>query len=337
MPVTDQLETLAHRSLEQEEAHRAFAGLLDGELSDIEIAAFLAALKTRGETAAEIAGAALALLEAATPFPRPAYPVADTCGTGGDGAGTVNLSTAAAFVAAAAGIPVAKHGNRAVSSRSGSADVLESVGVRLDPRPEVARSALDRAGVCFLYAPAYHPGIRRVMTVRHTLKTRTMMNLLGPLVNPARPSWQVMGVYAPHLVRPLAETLGRLGRTAALVVHGGGLDELALHGPTQAARWHDGRVTELVITPEDAGLARIPLAALAGGTPAASGEWLRQVLAGLGSTASSAAVAMNAGALLWIAGAAPTLRAGVAEAAAVLRSGAAGERLERLVEASHDP
>lgn len=336
MPVTEFLDALAHRSLDQREAHRTFTSLLDGEFSDIEIAALLTALKTRGETPDEIAGAAEALLEAAEPFPRPDYPVADTCGTGGDGAGTLNISTAAAFVAAAAGIPVAKHGNRASSSRAGSADVLEALGVRIDPSPDRSRAALDRAGICFLFAPAYHPGIRRAMEVRRTLRTRTVMNLLGPLVNPARPAWQVMGVYAPHLVHPIAETLGRLGCRGALVVHGAGLDEIALHGPTRAALLQHGRVTDLVLTPEDAGLRRAPLAALAGGSPDDGARWLAATLAGRGPRDATAAVAINAGALLWIADHADSLAEGTARAHDLLRSGAPAERLRLLVEVSND-
>jgi anthranilate phosphoribosyltransferase len=335
MTVADVLETLSLRSLEEAESYATFSALVGGDLSEVEIAALLAALKTRGETPAEIAGAARALREAAVPFPKPPYPVADTCGTGGDGAGTVNLSTAAAFVAAACGVAVAKHGNRASSSRCGSADLLEALEVRLDPPPEVARRCLDEIGICFLFAPAYHPGVRRAMGVRRTLRTRTLFNLLGPLANPAHPELQVMGIYTPHLVRPAAETLALLGCRAALVVHGGGLDEIGLHGETRAALLRDGQVDDLVLTPEDAGIPRAPLSALAGGEPTHAARWLTDLLAGRGEPAHADAVALNAGALLWLGGERHTFRSAVERARAALATGEPLGRLERLRELSH--
>jgi anthranilate phosphoribosyltransferase len=296
----------------------------------------LAALKTRGETPAEIAGAARALREAAVPFPKPAYPVVDTCGTGGDGAGTLNISTAAAFVVAESGLAVAKHGNRAASSRCGSADLLEALGVKLDPAPMVARRCLDRVGLCFLFAPVYHAGVRRATGVRAALKTRTLFNLLGPLANPARPEFQVMGVYDPALCRPMAETLRLLGCQGALVVHGAGLDEIALHGPTKAALLGGDGIEDLVITPEEAGVERAPLTALAGGTPTQNAEWLLRVLAGQASRAHLDAVAINAGAMLWVAGRTSSLREGAALGLEILQSGMAARRIAALVEASHD-
>jgi anthranilate phosphoribosyltransferase len=335
MPVGELLETLSRRSLDQAESYATFAELVGGRLSEVEIAALLVALKTRGETPPEIAGAARALREAGVAFPKPPYPVADTCGTGGDGAGTVNVSTAAAFVAAAGGVAVAKHGNRASSSRCGSADLLEAAGVKLDPIPAVARRCLDQVGVCFLFAPAYHPGVRQAMGVRRTLGTRTLFNLLGPLANPAQPEVQVMGIYAAHLVRPAAETLALLGCEAALVVHGSGLDEIALHGPTTAARLAAGVVEDVVLTPEEAGLPRAPVEALRAGEPAAAAGWLADLLAGRGDRVHTDTVALNAGALLWIAGRCATLRAGAERAREILASGSALERLQALVELSH--
>jgi anthranilate phosphoribosyltransferase len=323
--------------LSREEAAEVFGRIVRGEVSEVELAALLGALRTKGETPAEVAGAAQALRAAATPFPRPDLAFGDTCGTGGDGAHTVNVSTAAAFLAAEAGVPVAKHGNRSVSSRCGSADVLEACGVNLDASPEVSRRCLDEAGVCFLMAPRYHPGMRHAVPVRRALKVRTIFNLIGPLSNPAAPAWQVVGVYAERLVRPMAETLGMLGAEAALVVHGAGLDELALHGPTQAALWRDGAVRELVLTPEDAGLARHPLDALAGGEPEENAAWLRELLDGGGVEAHRAAVALNAGALLWVAGVSDDLAGGVARAREALAGGGAGRRLTKLAERSHGP
>jgi anthranilate phosphoribosyltransferase len=324
----------ARRDLERAESAELFARIVRGELSEIELGALLAALRTKGETPEEIAGAAEALRGAALPFPRPDYPFADTCGTGGDGAHTVNVSTAAAFVAAELGVPVAKHGNRSVSSRCGSADVLEACGVRLAPPPEVARRCLDEAGVCFLMAPHYHSGLRHAMPVRRALRTRTIFNVLGPLVNPAAPAWQVMGVYDPALCAPIARTLGLLGCRAALCVHGSGLDEIALHGPTRAALWREGELAEIVITPASAGLAEEPLAALAGGAPEDNAAWMRQLLGGSGAPAHRAAVAINAAALLWISGRVADLREGTRRALEVLGGGSAARRLERLVEIS---
>ena len=336
MPVADLLETLSHRHLDQAESYRTFETLLSGCFSEVEITAVLVALKTRGESADEIAGTAMALRDAARPFPKPPGPVADTCGTGGDRSGTINISTAAAFVAAAGGVPVAKHGNRATTSRCGSADLIEALGIPLDMAPSLARRALDDAGICFLFAPAYHAGVRLASAVRQTLKTRTVFNRLGPLANPARPEIQLMGIYAAGLCRSTALTLGRLGCRSALVVHGGGLDELALHHHSEATLLQDGNLTDLILTPEDAGLPRYPVSALlAEGGPADAAVWLRELLAGRAPDAHLAAVALNAGALFWIAGVAPDLRSGVNVAREILGRGTATATLERLIEASH--
>lgn len=335
MRVAEALELLRVRSLDRGEATRLFRAIVAGELGEVEIAAVLAALKTRGETPVEIAGAADALRESALAFPRPEYPYADTCGTGGDGVGSLNVSTAVAFVAAEMGVPVAKHGNRSVSSRCGSADVLEALGARLDAPPEASRRCLDEIGICFLLAPQYHPGVRHAMPVRRTLATRTIFNLLGPLANPARPPWQLMGVYDPRLVAPLAETLGLLGAKAALVVHGAGHDELVLHGSSTVARWKDGRLDTMMLTPERAGVAAAPPDALLGGEPAENAAWLRDVLAGMATPAQVDAVALNTGALLWLADRFDTLAEAVGAARAVIQSGAPRLRLNRFIELSH--
>jgi anthranilate phosphoribosyltransferase len=335
MRISNLLDLLSRRNLTRGEATAVFQHLMQGGYGDVEISALVAALKARGETPEEIAGAAEALRGAARAFPRPGYRFADTCGTGGDGTGTVNVSTAVAIVAAELGIPVAKHGNRSVSSRCGSADVLEVLGVRLDTSPEAARRSLDEIGLAFLFAPQYHSGVRHAMPVRKTLGTRTIFNLLGPLSNPSHPALQLMGVYDPTLCRPLAVTLGLLGAEAALVVHGEGLDEIALHGTTTAALWRDGMVTELEFTPEEAGLARQPLEALRGGDPATNAGLLQSLLEGRGQPAHRDAVALNAGALAWISGFAGTLGDGVALALEAIGSGRPAARLRAWVEFSH--
>ena len=322
-------------SLTQEAARALFAELVGGRLAEPVIAAMLVALRLKGETTDELIGAARALRAADEPFARPDYPFADTCGTGGDGSGSINVSTAVAFVAAAAGLPVAKHGNRSFTSRCGSADVLEKLGVRLDVSAEVSRRALDETGVCFLFAPRYHPGLRHAGPARRALKVRTIMNVLGPCVNPAEPGVQLLGVAEPKLLMPVAQTLAALGVVRALVVHGGGLDEIALHAETQAVRLIDGVLEEVTITPEEAGLVRRPVDSLKGGGPEENAERLKALLMGYGQPAETETVALNTGALLMTAGLAATLRDGVAAALAELASGAPYERLRAFAEATN--
>lgn len=322
----------AREDLVPEDLERLFARLIAGELEPMLLAALLVALKIKGERGFEIAAAARALRAGAKPFPRPDYFFADPCGTGGDGLGTLNVSSAVAFCAAACGLPIAKHGNRSVSSRSGSADVLEVLGVNVRAERETARRCLDEAGIAFLFAPDYHPGIAHAMPVRKALSTRTMFNVLGPLVNPALPPCQLAGVYAPQLVRPVAEALAALGIERALVVHGDGLDEVALHGPTTAARVLDGRIEEFTITPGDAGLGPRPLDDLMGGEPEENARAMAETLAGRKDGAYAEAIALNTGALLWVAGRADSLAAGTEAAREVLADGRAGERLDHLRE-----
>jgi len=329
------LEALSGRSLTREESTTAFRLLLGGEYSEIEVAAVLVALKTRGETPEVMAGAVEALLQAALPFPRPDYRYADCCGTGGDGASTVNISTAAAFVAAELGIPIAKTGNRSVSSRCGSADVLERLGVRLDPSPEVGRRCLDDLRICFVFAPQYHPGVRHIAPVRRALGVRTVFNLVGPIANAARPPWQMMGIYDPALCEAAARTLQLLGREVALVVHGSGLDEVALHGPTTGVLLQGGEIRQVTITPEEAGLTPAPVEALTGSGPEENAAWLLELLEGKGRPAQADAVALNAGVLAWVTGMAPTLRRATRMARQALDGGGAAVRLGRLAERSH--
>ena len=335
MRANEVLEALSRRSLSREESSATFRRFLGGEYSEVEMSAVLVALKTRGETPEVMAGAVEALLAAAVPFPRPDYLYADCCGTGGDGAGTVNISTAAAFVAAELGIPIAKTGNRSVSSRCGSADVLERLGVNLEPDPAIGRRCLDEAGVCFVFAPQYHPGVRHAAPVRRALGVRTVFNLVGPIANAARPPWQMMGIYDPALCEPAARTLQLLGREVALVVHGSGLDEVALHGPTSGVMIRGAELRHVTITPGEAGLREAPIEALAGSGPEENAEWLVGLLGGKGSTTHADAVALNAGTLLWAVGKAATLKEATRRARAALDGGGCLRRLTRLAELSH--
>jgi anthranilate phosphoribosyltransferase len=320
--------------LSRGEAEELFTSIVAGSLSDPLMAAVFVALRVRGETAAELIGAATALRAAACSFPSPDYLFADSCGTGGDFSGSINVSTAAGLVAAACGLPVVKHGNRSFTSKCGSADVIEALGARLDLTPLESRDILDATGFCFLLAPLYHPGIAHAGPVRRALKVRTIMNLLGPCLNPARPKVQLLGVADPRLLRPVAETLRALGAERALVVHGSGLDEIALHGFTQAILLADGEFEELEITPEQAGLRRQSVEQIAGGSPLENARRLTRLLSGNGREADESVVALNAGALLMTAGKAPDLRAGVVMALDAIRSGKPSEVLQAFVEAS---
>ena len=326
---------LSGEDLPAVDARHLFEQLVIGRLEPAEIAATLVALRMKGETAEEMIGAAEALCAAAEPFDRPDYLYADCCGTGGDGSGLINVSTAAAFVVAACGLPVAKHGNRSVSSKCGSADVLEALGARLEMPPAAARATLDATGFCFLFAPAYHPGMRHAALVRRQLQVRTVMNLLGPCINPARPPVQLLGVADPKMLRRIAQTLDAMGVREALVVHGSGLDEVALHGATGAVRLSNGQLTEMELTPEDAGLERAPLKVVTGGDPAENAARLRALLDGQGERAENDIVALNAGVLLWTAGKADGLRDGVGVALDAVRSGAGGAVLNAYIEASN--
>ncbi|MDP3378204.1 MAG: anthranilate phosphoribosyltransferase [Brevundimonas sp.] len=321
------------RPLAGPEAQAFFAACLRGEPTPAQVAAAVTALRMRGETVEEIAAFATAMREAATPFPVPC-PVIDTCGTGGDGRHTWNVSTAAALVLAGAGLKVAKHGNRALSSKSGSSDVLAALGVDLMAPAEIQLRALDQAGICFLFAPAYHGAMRHVGPIRSEIGFRTVFNLLGPLSNPAGARRQVMGVYDPALLEPLAEVLGRLGAERAWTVHGEGLDELTTTGPTEVAEWHNGSVRRFTVTPEDAGLGRADPEALVGGDAEANAQALSNLLDGAPG-AYRDIVLLNAAAALVVADRAETLTGGVALAARAIDDGAARLALTRLAAISH--
>ncbi len=321
---------MAGDRLSRDETQSLFGRLMDGEISDPFKAALLVALAMRGEAVDEIAGAAAAMRARAVAIPHQRADVVDTCGTGGDGRGSFNISTAAALVAAAAGAPVAKHGNRSVSSRSGSADVLAELGVKIDMWPKQAGAALDRLGIAFLFAPLLHPAMREVMPVRRELGVRTIFNLLGPLTNPAGARRQVMGVYAEPLVEVIARVLAELGSEHALVVHGSdGLDEITTTGPTLVSEVRGGEVEAYRIDPEALGLRRARLEELLGGEPRQNAEQMRRVLAGEDGPLADV-TALNAAAALYVAGVAADLAAGLARAREALASGAAARKLEEL-------
>jgi anthranilate phosphoribosyltransferase len=327
-------ELLEGRDLDRAAARALFAQIVDGSLSEPLMAAAFVALRVKGESADELIGAAEALRSAARPFPSPNGLFADSCGTGGDYSGSINVSTAAGIVAAACGLPVIKHGNRSFTSKCGSADVLEALGARLDLGALESREILDRTGFCFLLAPLYHPGIAHAGPVRRALKVRTIMNLLGPCLNPARPKVQLLGVADPHMLRPIAETLRTLGVERALVVHGSGLDEVALHGFTSAVSLVGGELEALEITPEQAGLRRMPVQSIAGGSPQENARRLADILSGVGGAADISVVALNAGALLMTSGKAADLKEGVGMAMEAMRSRRARAVLDNFIEAS---
>lgn len=321
--------------LSDADAHAFFAACLRGEPTPAQVAAAVTALRIRGETVGEIAAFATAMREAAVTLEHP-WDVIDTCGTGGDGQHTFNISTAAALVLAGAGLKVAKHGNRALSSKSGSSDVLSVLGVNLQASQKQQLRALETAGIAFLFAPSYHGAMRHVGPVRAEIGFRTVFNLLGPLSNPARARRQVMGVYDPRLLEPLAEVLGRLGAVRAWTVHGQGLDELTTTGPTEVAEWKNGAVRRFAVTPEEAGLPRASLDAIRGGDAETNAAALTALLDGQAG-AYRDIVLLNAAAALVVADRAETLADGAALAAAVIDDGRAAQALAGLVVATNTP
>jgi anthranilate phosphoribosyltransferase len=316
--------------LTRAEACEAMGEIMRGETTQAQIAGFLVALRAKGETADEIAGCADAMRAHVLPVHPRRHDLVDTAGTGGDGAHTLNISTAAALVAAAAGAGVAKHGNRAVSSASGSADVLEALGFELElPAERIARS-IDELGFGFLFAPAHHPAMRHAAPVRQELATRTVFNVLGPLTNPAGARAQIVGVYASALVPTIADVLARLGAQRAFVVHGaGGIDELSPCGPNQVCEVVDGAVRQRTIDPEELGLGPCTPAELRGGSPSENAQEIRAVFEGARG-APREAILLNAAGALAAAGHADDLREGLELARRAVDSGAAADHLDRL-------
>jgi anthranilate phosphoribosyltransferase len=313
-------KVLRGEALSEEEASAAMGVIMDGEATAAQIGALLAALSVRGETEDEVVGFARTMRSRAVPLR--ARGAVDTCGTGGDGAGTFNISTVSSFVVAACGATVAKHGNRSASGSCGSADVLEALGVRIDPPLETVQRCLDELGWAFLFAPAFHASTRHAVAPRRELGVRTCFNLLGPLTNPALPEAQLVGVPRPELAPFMARCLGRLGVRRAWVVHGAGLDELSLCGPTTVAELVDGAIRTHAVHPEEAGLAPCAPEALRGGDPAACAEITREVLGGAPGPRRDVVV-FNAAAALVVAGLAQDLRDGAAQAARAIDEGRA--------------
>jgi anthranilate phosphoribosyltransferase len=324
----------AAKSLSSEQSQAFFERVVQGEVDPVILSSVLTALKMKGETAQEITGAANALLAQATAFPRPNYDFTDIVGTGGDGLGTINISTASAFVAAACGLKVCKHGSRSVSSKSGSSDLLAAFGLNLDMSAQLARRCLDDLNICFLFAPQYHAGMRFAAPVRAALKTRSIFNLLGPLINPARPKFELMGVYAPELLKPIAEVHKQLGMKRVMVVYGSGLDEIALHGETQVAELINGNITEYTLTPKDFGVQHYPVEAILGGSPSENKVIIEQILQGKGSDAQQAAVAINVSALLVLNGKANNFEEGTKQALDMMLTGKPLQLLKALVDLS---
>lgn len=326
---------VASQDLSGAEAESAMRAIMSGEATPAQIAAFLVALRMKGETTAEIAAAARVMRSLMTPVELPTEHLTDIVGTGGDHANTFNVSTAASFVAAVGGARIAKHGNRSVSSKSGSADLLEAAGARLDLGPEAVGVCVEQLGIGFMFAPMHHGAMKHAAPVRRELGLRTLFNLLGPLTNPARAPHQVLGVFDRRWLEPLARVLGELGSRHVLVVHAlDGLDELSIAAPSQVAELKDGEVRVYSIAPEDFGIARSTIDGLRVASPAESLAIVRRVLGGEAGAAADF-VALNAGAALYAADRADSLADGIAAARTILASGQALERLQHYVALTH--
>ncbi len=328
---------VAGRDLQADEAQAVMNQIMKGEASDAQIGGYLTALRIKGETRDEIVGSARAMRANATRVPTglDGAELLDTCGTGGDGSGTFNISTTVAFVAAGAGVKVAKHGNRAASSLAGSADVLAALGVNLDLSPEQVGRCIEEVGIGFLFAIQLHPAMKHAIGPRRELKLRTVFNILGPLTNPAGAKRQLMGVFAAELTETLAEVLGALGALSAIVVNGaGGLDELTTTGPSRVSHWREGRVTTYSLDAADFGLERAKLAQLKGGDASQNAEILRSVLDGSERGPKRDIVLLNAGAALMAAGNIEDIGQGIELARKTIDSGAALTKLDALIAAS---
>jgi anthranilate phosphoribosyltransferase len=329
----DYIERVADgEDLDLADARDASTAVFDGA-TDAQIGALLAALRAKGETETEIAGFAQGMRDAARTIDPDRSPLVDTCGTGGDDHDTINVSTTSAVVASGAGVPVAKHGNYSVSSSSGSADVLEAVGVTIDAEPPAVETAIEERGIGFMLAPVFHPAMKAVIGPRKELGMRTIFNVLGPLTNPAGADAQVVGVYDPDLVPVLARSLAHMDVERALVVHGSGLDEIAVHAETRVAEVQGDSIEEYALTPADLGLPRHDIADASGGTPEENADDLRGIVAGDVDGAKRDIILANAGAALHVAGAADDLHDGVEAARKAIDDGDAADQLAAMQQA----
>ncbi len=325
-----------NQSLKAEEAESAISKIFT-EATDAQIAAFLTALKMKGEMPDEIAGLARGMKKAANIInPRVRGILVDTCGTGGDSTGTINVSTGAAIVAASCGVPVAKHGNYSITSKSGSADALRELGVKIDLPPQEVEKTIENAGIGFMLAPVFHPSMKRVAQIRRDLGFRTVFNILGPLTNPANAKAQVIGVFDGSLCEPLADVLNILGTKRALVVHGSGMDEISNTGETQVAELNGGKISRYSLTPEKLGIKRVSINEIAGGTPEENARDIVEVLKGK-KGAKRDIIVLNAGAALLVGGKVENLNSGIKMANRSIDSGAAMDKLKDFVRVAGEP
>lgn len=327
---------IRNQNLTSEEAELAISRIFS-EATDAQIAAFLTALKMKGETPTELAGLARGMKKAANMInPKVRGTLVDTCGTGGDSTGTINVSTGAAIVTAACGVPVAKHGNYSITSKSGSADVLRELGVKIDSPPQEVEKTIEKIGIGFMLAPVFHPSMKRVAQIRRDLGFRTVFNILGPLTNPANAKAQVLGVFDISLCEPMAAVLNILGTERALVVHGSGMDEISNTGETQMVELKSGSITKYTVTPEKLGIKRALNSEIAGGAPEENARDIVEILKGK-KGAKRDIIAINAGAALLVSGKADSLASGIKMANQSIDSGAALNKLIEFVSAAGDP
>lgn len=325
------IKLINKENLSQSETESVFNSLMSGELSPVQISAFLTALASKGEVVEEVAGAARIMREKSNRIQPKVDKLIDTCGTGGDKSGTFNISTTVGFVVAGGGLAVAKHGNRSITSKSGSSDVLEALGVKIDLEPKKVEKCIEEIGIGFMFAPLFHPAMKHAMPIRQELKIKTIFNLLGPLTNPANADCQLLGVFAPELTEKFAGVLCELGTKKALIVHGDGLDEVTLTGKTQISELNQGGIKTYEIEPEDFGLSKCGIDDLKGGDANENADILKRILSGEEKGAKREIVILNAGSAFYAGEVVDSIADGVKLAEEVIGSGRAMGRLEEMV------
>lgn len=333
-------DLLKKKDLKEDDAHHAMDDIMNGQATPSQIAGFLVALRAKGETVPEITGCAVSMREASRRLQLRSTPLVDNCGTGGDGRNSLNISTAAAFVVSGAGYAVAKHGNRSISSKCGSADVLEALGVKVDCPLAIVEQSINEVGIGFMFAPLFHPAMKYAMPTRKELGIRTVFNVLGPITNPARAHVQIIGVFDPKMTEVIGKVIARMGMVAGLVIHSEGWDEITLHGKTQVTEMMNGKTKNYILTAKDFGLPKVPTKYLEGGDAAQNSQIIMEILENKNHPAKNVVIA-NAAALIWITERGFfkkknfSLKDGVARATESLASGAALSRLKKLVEVTH--